>query len=143
MVKNDTKITTSFDFVDFDDADINVMTVDMESEEIEEDAPFLSAEEMPSFMGGDLGTFRTWVTERFKYPAIAQENGIQGRVILQFVIEKDGSLSNVQVLQTADAILSDEAVRVVKSSPKWSPGKQRNMPVRIKYTLPIEFRITN
>lgn len=143
VVKNDTKISTNFDFVDFDDADINVMTVDVADEEIEEDAPFLSAEEMPSFMGGDLSTFRKWVTDRFRYPTIAQENGIQGRVILQFVIERDGSLTNIEVLQTADPILSDEAIRVMKLSPKWSPGKQRNMPVRIKYTLPIEFKITN
>ena len=143
VVKNDTKITTSFDFLDYDDSDIVVQSIDMESEEIEEDAPFLIAEVMPTFQGGGLDKFRKWVTDRFRYPTIAQENGIQGRVVLMFVIEKDGSLTNIEVLMTPDKVLSDEAVRVISQSPKWSPGMQRNMPVRIKYTLPIEFRISN
>ena len=72
-----------------------------------------------------------------------EENGISGRVLLSFVIEKDGSLTNIQVLQTPDRSLSDEATRVLKSSPKWTPGKQRNQSVRVKYTLPVDFRIQN
>lgn len=142
VVKNDTKITTDFDFVDFDEGEINVSAIAVEEESIEEDAPFLFAEEMPKFEGGDLNTFRKWVIDRFRYPTIAQENGIQGRVVLQFVIEKDGRLTNIQVLQTPDRTLSDEAVRVLGLSPKWTPGKQRNVPVRVKYTLPVEFKIT-
>lgn len=142
VVKNDTKITTDFDFVDFDEGEINVSAIAVEEESIEEDAPFLFAEEMPKFEGGDLNTFRKWVIDRFRYPTIAQENGIQGRVVLQFVIEKDGRLTKIQVLQTPDRTLSDEAVRVLGLSPKWTPGKQRNVPVRVKYTLPVEFKIT-
>ena len=94
-------------------------------------------------MGGDLGVFRNWVQKQLNYPPIAQENGIQGKVIIQFVVEKDGRLTNVQVLSTPDRSLSEEAVRVLQLSPRWSPGKQRNQPVRIKYTLPVDFRIQN
>ena len=74
---------------------------------------------------------------------IALENGIQGRVVLTFVIEKDGRLTNIEVLQTPDRSLSEEAIRVLNKSPKWSPGKQRNQPVRVKYTLPVDFRVAN
>ena len=96
---------------------------------------------MPSFQGGDLNKFRAWVQQNIRFPQIALENGIQGRVVLSFVIEKDGRLTNIQVLQTPDRSLSDEAIRVLQQSPKWSPGKQRNQPVRVRYTLPVEFRI--
>ena len=125
VVTNDTKITTNVDFAEFED----------------EEQPFLVAETMPSFQGGSLNDFRNWVQSKVRYPAIAQENGISGKVVLTFVIEKDGRLTNIQVLQTPDRSLSDEAIRVLQQSPKWSPGKQRNQPVRVRYTLPVEFRI--
>lgn len=114
-----------------------------ETGETEDDQPFLIAETMPSFQGGDLNTFRTWVQQNVKFPQIALENGIQGRVVLSFVIEKDGRLTNIQVLQTPDRSLSEEAIRVLNKSPKWSPGKQRNQVVRVKYTLPVDFRVQN
>ena len=114
-----------------------------ETGEKEDDQPFLIAETMPSFQGGDLNTFRTWVQQNVKFPQIALENGIQGRVVLSFVIEKDGRLTNIQVLQTPDRSLSEEAIRVLNKSPKWSPGKQRNQAVRVKYTLPVDFRVQN
>ncbi len=141
VVKNDTKITTEFNFADFDEDVEIVQQVAVEEEVIEEEPPFLVAETMPSFQGGDLNAFRNWVQSKVRYPAIAQENGISGRVVLTFVIEKDGRLTNIQVLQTPDRSLSEEAVRVLQQSPKWSPGKQRNQPVRVKYTLPVDFRI--
>lgn len=140
VVKNDTKITTEFNFADFDEDVEIVQQVAVEEEVIEEEPPFLVAETMPSFQGGDLNAFRNWVQSKVRYPAIAQENGISGRVVLTFVIEKDGRLTNIQVLQTPDRSLSEEAVRVLQQSPKWSPGKQRNQPVRVKYTLPVDFR---
>ena len=93
--------------------------------------------------GGDLNTFRNWVQQNVRFPQIALENGIQGRVVLTFVIEKDGRLTNIEVLQTPDRSLSEEAIRVLNKSPKWSPGKQRNQPVRVKYTLPVDFRVAN
>ena len=143
IVTNDEKIETGFDFAEFDEDVEIVQQVAVEEEEIEEDQPFVKVEEMPSFQGGDLQTFRNWVQSKVRYPQIAQENNISGRVFLMFVVERDGTLTNIQVLQSPDSSLSDEAVRVLKTSPKWKPGKQRNQTVRVKYTLPIDFRIQN
>ena len=143
VVTNDTKITTEVDFTEFDDDVEIVQQVAVKEEVIEDDQPFLIAETMPSFQGGDLNTFRAWVQQNVKFPQIALENGIQGRVVLSFVIEKDGRLTNIQVLQTPDRSLSEEAIRVLSKSPKWSPGKQRNQVVRVKYTLPVDFRVQN
>lgn len=143
VVTNDTKIATNLDFTEFDEDVEVVQTVPVEEEVVEDDQPFLIAETMPSFQGGDLNTFRNWVQQSVKFPQIALENGIQGRVVLSFVIEKDGRLTNIQVLQTPDRSLSEEAVRVLSKSPKWSPGKQRNQVVRVKYTLPVDFRVQN
>lgn len=143
VVTNDTKITTEVDFAEFDDNTDFVQTVEVKEEVVEEDQPFLIAETMPSFQGGDLNTFRAWVQQNVRFPQIALENGIQGRVVLSFVIEKDGRLTNIQVLQTPDRSLSEEAIRVLSKSPKWSPGKQRNQAVRVKYTLPVDFRVQN
>ena len=131
VVTNDTKITTEVDFAEFDENTEVIQQVDV------------VAETMPSFQGGDLNTFRNWVQQNVKFPQIALENGIQGRVVLSFVIEKDGRLTNIQVLQTPDRSLSEEAIRVLNKSPKWSPGKQRNQVVRVKYTLPVDFRVQN
>ena len=143
IVTNDEKISTNVDFAEFaEDVEI-IQQVAVEEEVIEDDQPFVKVEQMPSFMGGDLMTFRNWVMTKLRYPQIAQENNITGRVLLQFVIEKDGSLTNIQVIQTPDSSLSDEAIRVLKTSPKWTPGKQRNQAVRVKYTLPVDFRIQN
>ena len=144
IVTNDTKVTTDFSFEEFEAGlEITTKVMEVEEEEIEEDAPLLKAEKMPSFQGGDLNKFRNWVQSKVRYPQIAQENNISGRVFLMFVVERDGSLTNIQVLQTPDTSLSDEAIRVLKTSPKWKPGKQRNQTVRVKYTLPIDFRIQN
>ncbi|MCH5329713.1 MAG: energy transducer TonB [Alistipes sp.] len=143
IVTNDTKITTDIDFAEFSEDIEIVQQVAVAEEVIEEDQPFVKVEQMPSFQGGDLMTFRNWVQSKVRYPQIAQENGIAGRVLLSFVIEKDGTLTNIQVLQTPDRSLSDEAVRVLKQSPKWKAGKQRNQAVRVKYTLPVDFRIQN
>ena len=134
---------TEVDFAEFDENTEVIQQVEVAEETIEDDQPFLIAETMPSFQGGDLNTFRNWVQQNVKFPQIALENGIQGRVVLSFVIEKDGRLTNIQVLQTPDRSLSEEAIRVLNKSPKWSPGKQRNQVVRVKYTLPVDFRVHN
>ena len=141
VVTNDTKIDTEFDFSEFSEDIEIVQNIEVVEEAAEDDAPFIIAEEMPKFQGGDLMKFRSWVQGKLKYPVIAQENGISGKVTLTFVIERDGSLTNIQVMQSPDRSLADEAVRVLQSSPKWTPGKQRNSPVRVRYTLPVEFRI--
>lgn len=144
VVRNDSQISTNISFAEFDQfEEINLVPLEVKDEEIEEDTPILIAEVMPSFQGGGLMEFRKWVTDRFRYPAPALENNIQGTVIIEFVIERDGKLTNIVVTQTPDKILSDEAVRVMAMSPKWKPGKQRDMPVRVKYTMPINFVIQN
>ncbi|MBR5465301.1 MAG: energy transducer TonB [Alistipes sp.] len=143
VVTNDTKIETSMTFDEFDEDAEVFQEVEEVVEEIVDDEPFLIVETMPSFQGGDLNTFRNWVQSNVRFPQIALENGIQGTVVLSFVIEKDGSLTNIQVLRTPDRSLSEEATRVLSKSPKWSPGKQRNQVVRVKYTLPVVFRVQN
>ena len=143
IVTNDTKISTEVDFAEFEEDVEIIQQVAVEEENIEDDQPFVKVEEMPTFQGGDLNKFRNWVQSKVRYPQIAQENNISGRVFLMFVVERDGSLTNIQVLQTPDTSLSDEAIRVLKTSPKWKPGKQRNQTVRVKYTLPVDFRIQN
>lgn len=143
VVTNDTKITTDVDFAEFDEDTEVLQQVEVVEEEIAEDEPFLRVETMPSFQGGDLNTFRNWVQSNVRFPQIALENGIQGRVALSFVIERDGRLTNIQVLSTPDRSLSEAAVEVLERSPKWTPGKQRNQTVRVKYTLPVDFRVQN
>ena len=142
VVTNDTKIETEIDFAEFD-MNQAIEVAPVQTEEVFEEEIFIIVEEKASFMGGDEGTFRNWVQQNVKFPQIALENGIQGRVVLTFVIEKDGRLTNIEVLQTPDRSLSEEAIRVLNKSPKWSPGKQRNQPVRVKYTLPVDFRVAN
>ena len=94
---------------------------------------------MPTFQGKDVNAFRDWVAKRLKYPEIAAENGISGRVFVRFVVEPNGVVDNVTVVRGVDPALDAEAIRVVKSSPKWSPGKQRGKAVRVAYTIPIVF----
>ena len=113
-----------------------------EEETIEEEAiPFQLVEEKPSFNGGDANEFSKWVNSRLVYPEIAKENGVQGRVTLQFTVEKDGSVTKVKVLRGVDPSLDKEAVRVVSMSPKWKPGKQRDRAVPVTYTFPVYFQL--
>lgn len=97
-------------------------------------------EQMPEFPGGQAALLK-WINENIKYPAIAEENGIQGRVVCTFVVEKDGSTTDVLVARSIDPSLDKEAVRLLKKMPKWIPGKQRGENVRVKYTVPITFRL--
>ena len=90
-----------------------------------------------------LALIHIWIAKNVKYPVLAMENGIQGKVFIQFVIERDGSITDVKVARGVDASLDKEAVRVVQSMPKWKPGKQRGKPVRVAYTLPINFQLSN
>ena len=114
----------------------------VEEEHVEEEAiPFQLVEKKPTFMGGDANTFSKWVNEKLVYPEIAKENGVQGRVVLQFTVNADGSVSGVKVLRGVDASLDKEAVRVVSQSPKWEPGRQRDRAVKVTYTFPVIFQL--
>lgn len=127
-----------------DDKEVEVVIaapVETPVEEEEEEVIFMVVETMPEFPGGQQALFK-YLSENVKYPVIAQENGIQGRVICQFVVNKDGSIVDVEVVRSGgDASLDKEAVRVIKSMPKWKPGKQRGKAVRVKYTVPVSFRL--
>ena len=107
----------------------------------EETIPVQLVEEKPSFMGGDANYFSKWVNENLVYPEIAKENGVQGRVTLQFTIRKDGTITNVKVLRGVEPSLDKEAVRVVSMSPKWKPGMQDDRPVSVSYTFPVIFQL--
>ena len=110
-------------------------------EEEEEEVVFVVVETMPEFPGGQQALFK-YLSDNVKYPVIAQENGIQGRVICQFVVNKDGAIVDVEVVRSGgDPSLDKEAVRVIKSMPKWKPGKQRGKAVRVKYTVPVNFKL--
>ncbi len=108
--------------------------------EPEEEKPYEAVEQMPQFPGGDAELMK-FIYDNLRYPAVAQENGIQGRVILRFVVSKTGSIENVQVLRSPDPSLEKEAIRVVKSMPNWIPGKQNGNNVPVYFTLPVTFKL--
>lgn len=106
----------------------------------EENKVFDVVEQAPSFPGGDAALMR-WLHDNMKYPVVAAENGVEGKVIVQFVVGKNGSISNVKVVKSIDPSLDREAVRVVSSMPKWTPGKQNGTSVNVRYTLPVTFKL--
>lgn len=106
----------------------------------EETKVFDVVEQMPSFPGG-AGALMQYLSSNIKYPVVAEENGVQGRVVCTFVVEKDGSITDVRVIKPVDPSLDKEAVRVVKGMPRWIPGKQNGSAVRVKYTVPVTFRL--
>ena len=105
-----------------------------------EEKVFDVVEQMPQFPGGDAALFE-YLSTHIKYPTIAKENGVQGRVIVTFVVERDGSITDVKVVKSVDPSLDKEASRVVAGMPKWIPGKQNGSAVRVKYTVPVTFRL--
>jgi periplasmic protein TonB len=107
-------------------------------EEADDTEVFFIVEDMPEFPGGDLA-LRKYLASQIKYPVIAQENGIQGKVYVTFVVGKDGNVSNARIARGVDPSLDKEALRVVNSLPKWKPGMQRGKPVNVSYTVPINF----
>ena len=120
--------------------EIKYVPVEVEEEELEEQQIFQVVEEMPEFPGG-MAECLKFIGKNIKYPTIAQENGVQGRVIIQFVVNQDGSIVDPVVMRSVDPYLDKEALRVIKMMPKWKPGKQRGKPVRVKYTVPVTFKL--
>lgn len=112
----------------------------VEEEEVEEQQIFQVVEEMPEFPGG-MAECLKFLSKNIKYPTIAQENGVQGRVIVQFVVNQDGSIVDPVVVRSVDPYLDKEALRVIQMMPKWKPGKQRGKAVRVKYTVPVTFKL--
>ena len=143
-VVEDNVETESIEINTEDDKEAEVVIaapVEAPVEEEEEEVVFVVVESMPEFPGGTQALFK-YLSENVKYPVIAQENGIQGRVICQFVVNRDGSIVDVEVVRSGgDPSLDKEAIRVIKSMPKWKPGQQRGKPVRVKYTVPVNFKL--
>lgn len=143
IVGKDHKINTELGFFP-ENGDIpEIVKIPRKETPIIDDEPYVAVEKMPQFEGGDLETFRRWVQGRLKYPSDALDNNISGKVTLRFVVEKDGTVSSIEILQTPDKSLSDESVRVLSQSPRWTPGRQQNVPARVQLTLPVEFRLSN
>jgi len=120
--------------------EVKYVPVQVIEEEPEEQTIFEVVENMPEFPGGNSALMQ-YLAKNIKYPTIAQENGTQGRVIVQFVVNKDGSIVEAKVARSVDPYLDKEALRVINAMPKWTPGKQRGKPVRVKYTVPVMFRL--
>lgn len=131
-----------------DQGEILKVTQRVETEPVKAEAPkpevenkvFDVVEQMPSFPGGQSALMQ-YLANNIKYPVVAQENGVQGRVVVSFVVERDGSITDVQVVRSVDPSLDREAQRVVKSMPRWIPGKQNGQAVRVKYNVPVSFRL--
>ena len=143
IVENDVEVEDDIDI----DAEADEETVMQEyvppvedDEEIKEQEIFTVVESMPEFPGG-MGTLMTYLAKHIKYPPLAKESGIQGKVFINFVVEPDGSISNVKVLRGIGGGCDEEAVRVVKNMPKWKPGMQRGKPVRVSFNLPVKFTL--
>ncbi|MCX4290875.1 MAG: energy transducer TonB [Odoribacter sp.] len=144
IVDNDQDIDDELEITDAEDeAENTVVDVtqfeDFGEEDTGEAQIFQVVETMPTFKGN----MNKWLKDNVKYPILAQENGISGRVFVAFVVEVDGSITDVKVARSVDPSLDKEAVRVVKAMPKWNPGKQRNKPVRVAFTVPINFTLSN
>ncbi|MBR3699363.1 MAG: TonB family protein [Bacteroidales bacterium] len=149
--KQTTQIQVVEDDVEVDDVEINAevdqneqieeyVPVEVVEEDIQEAEIFTIVEEMPEFPGG-MNKLAEYLGKNIKYPQMARESGIQGRVFVQFVVEPDGSVSNVAVMRSLGGGCDEEAIRVVKSMPKWKAGKQRGKPVRVSYILPVNFKL--
>ena len=119
---------------------ISSFNAEAKPEPVKTEKVFDVVEEMPSFPGGASGLM-TYLSQNIKYPVVAEENGIQGRVVLTFVVERDGSITDVKVVKSVDPSLDAEAKRVIRSMPRWKPGKQNGAAVRVKYTTPVTFRL--
>ncbi len=109
---------------------------------VEEEKVFISVEENATFQGGDISGFATWVKEHLVFPESALEMGIEGKVIVQFVVNSKGAIEKVVVLRGVDPVLDQEVIRTIQNSPKWVPGKQGGKPVKQQFVIPVNFKLT-
>jgi len=137
---DDVEILSSEDDASQAQVDTYVAPVEEEEEEVDENFVFVTVEKMPEFPGGEAALLK-WIADHINYPTIAAENGIQGRVSCTFTVNADGSVTDVQVIRPRDPNLDKEAIRVLKQLPKFKPGEQRGKPVRVKYSIPVNFRL--
>ena len=143
IVDDKTTINDDLEIMDSEatkETKVEVAQIVTEEKEKVEDEIFVVVENMPEFPGGELA-LRKFIAQAIKYPTIAQENGIQGKVFVNFVVDRDGSVSNAKIARGVDPSIDKEALRVVMTLPKWKPGMQRGKAVRVSYTVPISFQL--
>jgi protein TonB len=143
IIENDSKVEESTIQASDDTnaaVEVKYTPVEVEEEEVDEQEIFTIVEEMPEYPGGIAAAMK-WIANELKYPAIAQENGVQGRVTVRFTINADGSVVDPVVVRGVDPHLDKEALRVIGKMPKWKPGKQRGKAVRVSYNLPVRFKL--
>lgn len=142
VVEDDVQVEDDIEIdIDFDeDVAMDEFQFVQEEEEIEEQHIFLVVENMPEFPGGEAAMYK-FIGKNIEYPRMAKESGISGRVFVTFVVERDGSVTDVQILRGIGGGCDEEAIRVIKMMPKWTPGKQRGKPVRVQYRMPIKFTL--
>lgn len=147
LVKSDVQISIADVKGTDDETGVDIATlqehkviVQEEKEEVKEEKVFEIVEQPPSFPGGEAAMYE-WLSKNINYPVIAQENNIQGRVTCQFVVGRNGEIEDVKVVRGVDPSLDKEAVRVIKSMPKWIPGRQGGNAVKVRYTLPVQFKL--
>lgn len=146
-IQKDNSVMSTFTQAGSDDIDLikehkEEVVQEKPREEKEKEEVFSHVEQMPKFPGGDAELYK-FISNNLNYPAMAIENNVQGRVVVQFVVTKDGSIGNVKVVRSVDRDLDNEAIRVCKKLPKFIPGKQNGQPVNVWYTLPVTFKLQN
>ena len=145
IVNNDEKVSDKLDITTEDDqsksVDLSLLQNAREEETVAEAKVFFIVEEMPTFRGQGQDGFRTYIAQNTIYPPSAIINRIQGTVYVQFIVEDDGRITNIKLMHSVDPLLDKEAVRVISSAPRWTPGRQRNKPVRVSFTFPIVFQL--
>lgn len=143
IVEDDVEIDDELIIEDIEadqDMEIEIIPFDDE-EEVVDDVPFIIVDDMPVFKGGGITGFRNWVFDHLNYPEIAAENGISGKVYVNFTVNKKGDVVNAKVIRGVDQALDKEAIRAIMSSPKWTPGNNRGIVVSVQYTMPIHFQL--
>ena len=143
VVDDDVIIDVPIDIITDDSRPIEIKDYvpEQKTEEVEEVIPFALVEDKPMFQGGDENKFSVWVGSKIDYPQSAMDNGISGTVMIAFTVSATGTVTNVSVMRSLDSALDKEAVRVVSSSPKWTPGKQRGKAVPVSYMFPVRFKL--
>lgn len=142
VVNDDVEVEDDIDIdVDFDEnEEVEEFQFVQEEEEVEEQHIFTVVENMPEFPGGEVAMYK-FINKHIDYPRMAKESGISGRVFVTFVVERDGSVTDVKILRGIGGGCDEEAMRVIKMMPKWNPGEQRGKPVRVQYRMPIKFTL--
>lgn len=143
IIESDSDLEEDFEIDDVEatqETMIAIVEMSGEEEEEEEEVPFALAEVRPEFPGGEAA-LQKYIASHVQYPEIARENGLQGKVYVQFVINKRGEVENAIIARGIDAVLDKEALRVIQNLPNWKPGVQRGKPVRVSYTVPINFKL--